>query len=348
MKESEMEQEQQRTRTVAHGLPAAGSIMQAIIQDTYGSADVLRLARISLPEIAASEVLLRVQAAGLDRGAWHLMTGKPYLLRLAFGIGKPKNPVRGREVAGTVVAVGPAVTRFSPGDNVYGIGRGTFAEYAAARDDKLARKPANATFEQAAVAPVSALTALQALTDAGRVKQGDKVLIIGASGGVGSHAVQLAKAFRAEVTGVCSTAKLDLVRSLGADHVIDYTSADFADGVHRYDLILDIAGNPVLARLRRALTPTGTAVLIGGEDGGSLTGGIGRQLRARALSLFVRQRLTTVMCKERSADLERLTELIEGGKLTPSIDRTYPLDQVPQAMRHLDAGQARGKIAITT
>jgi NADPH:quinone reductase-like Zn-dependent oxidoreductase len=348
MKESEMEQEQQRTRTVAHSPPAAGSMMQATVQDTYGSADVLRLARISPPEIAASEVLLRVQAAGLDRGAWHLMTGTPYLLRLAFGIGKPKNPVRGREVAGTVVAVGRAVTRFAPGDEVYGIGRGTFAEYAAARQDKLARKPANATFEQAAVAPVSALTALQALTDAGRVKQGDKVLIIGASGGVGSHAVQLAKAFGADVTGVCSTAKLDLVRSLGADNAIDYTSEDFADGVHRYDLILDIAGNPALARLRRALAPTGTAVLIGGEDGGSLTGGMGRQLRARALSLFVRQRLTTVMCKERSADLERLTELIEAGKLTPSVDRTYPLDQVPQAMRHLDAGHARGKIAITT
>jgi NADPH:quinone reductase-like Zn-dependent oxidoreductase len=347
MKESEMEPERQRTGTAAHGPPAAGSTMQAIVQDTYGSADVLRFARIGPPEIAASEVLLRVHAAGLDRGAWHLMTGTPYLLRLAFGIGKPKNPVRGREVAGTVVAVGPAVTKFAPGDEVYGIGNGTFAEYAAARQDKLARKPANATFEQAAVAPVSALTALQALTDAGRVKQGDKVLVIGASGGVGSHAVQLAKAFGADVTGVCSAAKLDLVRSLGAGHAIDYTSEDFADGVHRYDLILDIAGNPAPARLRRALTPTGTAVLIGGEEGGSLTGGMGRQLRARALSLLVRQRLTTVLCKERSADLERLTELIEAGKLMPSVDRTYPLDQVPQAMRHLAAGKARGKIAIT-
>jgi NADPH:quinone reductase-like Zn-dependent oxidoreductase len=218
----------------------------------------------------------------------------------------------------------------------------------AARYDKLARKPANITFEQAAVAPVSALTALQALTDAGRVKQGDKVLVIGAPGGVGSHAVQLAKAFGAEVTGVCSTAKLDLMRSLGADHVIDHSSEDFADRVHRYDLILDIAGNPAPARLRRALTTTGTAIVIGGEEGGSLTGGMGRQLRALALSLFVRQRLTTVLCKERSADLERLTELIEAGKLTPSVERTYPLDQVPQAMRHLAAGRARCKIAITT
>jgi NADPH:quinone reductase-like Zn-dependent oxidoreductase len=348
MKESEMEMEQQRTRTVAHSPPAAGSKMQAIVQDTYGSAGVLRLAHISLPEIAAGEVLLRVHAAGLDRGSWHLMTGRPYLLRVVFGMGKPKNPVRGREVAGTVVAVGPAVTRFSPGEEVFGIGRGTFAEYAAAGEDKLARKPANATFEQAAVAPVSALTALQALTDAGRVKRGDKVLVIGASGGVGSHAVQLAKAFGAEVTGVCSAAKLDLVHSLGADHVIDYTSEDFADGAHRYDLILDIAGNPGPSRLRRALTPTGTAVLVGGEEGGSLTGGLGRQLRARALSLFVRQRLTTVLCRERSADLERLTELIEAGKLTPSVDRTFPLDQVPQAMRYLAAGKARGKVAIIT
>jgi NADPH:quinone reductase-like Zn-dependent oxidoreductase len=240
------------------------------------------------------------------------------------------------------------VTNFSAGDEVYGIGRGAFAEYAAAREDKLARKPAGATFEQAAVAPVSALTALQALTDVGRVKQGDQVLIIGASGGVGSHAVQLAKAFGAEVTGVCSPAKLDLVRSLGADHVIDYTSEDFANGARRYDLILDIAGNPALSRLRRALTATGTAVIVGGEEAGRLTGGIGRQLRARALSLFVRQRLTSVMCKERSSDLERLTELIESGKLTPSVDRSYPLDQVPEAMRYLAAGRARGKIAITT
>ncbi|HEY2079811.1 MAG TPA: NAD(P)-dependent alcohol dehydrogenase [Streptosporangiaceae bacterium] len=343
-----MESRRQRTGTAAQGPPAAGSTMQAIVQDTYGSADVLRLARIGPPEIATSEVLLRVRAAGLDRGAWHLMTGKPYLLRLVFGIGKPKNPVRGREVAGTVVAVGSTVTRFAPGDEVYGIGHGTFAEYAAAREDKLARKPANATFEQAAVAPVSALTALQALTDAGRVKQGDKVLVIGASGGVGSHAVQLAKAFGADVTGVCSTAKLGLVRSLGADHTIDYTTEDFADGAERYDLILDIAGNPAPSRLRRALTPAGTAVLVGGEKGGSLTGGMDRQLRARVLSMFVRQRLTSVMCKERAADLERLTELIESGKLTPSVDRTYPLDQVPQAMRHLVAGNARGKIAITT
>ncbi len=329
------------------GSAPAASTMHAVVQDVYGSAGVLRPGQIARPEISAAEVLLRVHAAGLDRGAWHLMTGQPYLLRLGFGLRKPRNPVRGREVAGTVVAVGSAVTRFSAGDEVYGIGAGTFAEYAAAREDKLARKPANITFEQAAIVPVSALTALQALTDIGRVKSGQKVLVIGASGGVGSFAVQLAKAFGAEVTSVCGTSKLDLVRSLGANHVIDYTASDFADGSHQYDLILDIAGNPALSRLRRALAPAGTAVLVGGEEGGSLTGGMGRQLRALALSRFTGQRLATCLCKERSADLEKLTELIEAAELTPAIDRAFPLDQVPEAMRYLESGKARGKVAIT-
>lgn len=319
--------------------------MRAIVQDVYGSADVLHLARIPRPEITDNEVLLRVHAAGLDRGAWHLMTGRPHLLRLVFGFRRPRNPVLGHEVAGTVVAVGSAVTRLAVGDEVFGIGTGSFAEYTVAREDKLARKPANTTFEQAAVATVSALTALQALM-AGRVQHGQQVLVIGASGGVGTYAVQLAKAFGAEVTGVCSTPKLDLVRSLGADHVIDYTQDDFADGVHHYDLILDIAGNPAVSRLRRALTPTGTAVIVGGEEGGSWTGGIDRQLRARAVSLFVPQRLISVLCKENFSDLEQLAEFIEAGKVTPSIDGTYPLDQVPDAMRYLTAGQARGKVAI--
>jgi NADPH:quinone reductase-like Zn-dependent oxidoreductase len=325
----------------------APSTMQAIVQDRYGSADVLRLARITRPEPTDHEVLVRVHAAGLDRGAWHLMTGRPYVMRLGTGIRVPKNPVLGRDVAGTVVAVGAAVTRFSVGDEVFGIGRGSFAEYAVARADKLARKPTNLTFERAAVVPVSALTALQALRDAGRVQPGQQVLITGASGGVGSFAVQLAKAFGAQVTGVCSTTKLDLVRSLGADHVLDYTRDDWADGTHRYDLILDIAGNPAPSRLRRALTPTGTAVIVGGEEGGHLTGGMDRQLRALAVSMVVRQRLTGFLCKENAADLERLTQLIEAGKVTPSVDRAYQLDQVPEAMRHLDAGKARGKVVIT-
>jgi NADPH:quinone reductase-like Zn-dependent oxidoreductase len=326
----------------------AQDTMRAVVQDTYGSADVLRQARVARPEIGDRDVLLRVHAAGLDRGTWHLMTGKPYLLRLVFGIRGPKQPVLGRDVAGTVAAVGSAVTRFAVGDEVYGIAPGSFAEYAVAPEHKLARKPANATFEQAAVVPVSALTALQALVDVGRVERGQKVLVTGASGGVGSYAVQLAKALGAEVTGVCSTTKLDLVRSLGADHVLDYTREDFADGIHRYDLILDIAGNPTLSRLRRALTPTGTLVLVGGEEGGDWTGGtIGRQLRARALSLFVRQRLTSCLNRERGSDLERLTGLIESGQVTPSIDRTYPLDEAPEAMRHLEDGRARGKVAIS-
>jgi NADPH:quinone reductase-like Zn-dependent oxidoreductase len=239
------------------------------------------------------------------------------------------------------------VTKVSPGEEVFGTGHGSFAEYTVAPEDQLARKPRSLSFEQAAVVPVSGLTALQALTDVGRVETGQRVLIIGASGGVGSYAVQLAKALGAEVTGVSSTTKLDLVRSLGADHLIDYTREDFADGAERYDLILDIAGNATLSRLRRALTPTGTAVIVGGEQGGRLTGGLDRQFRAVALSLFARQRLTFFVSKERGSDLERLTEFIESGTLTPSIDQIFSLDQVPEAMRHLAAGKARGKIAIT-
>jgi NADPH:quinone reductase-like Zn-dependent oxidoreductase len=334
-------------RTAVSSPATADRTMQAIVQDRYGSADVLRLAWIPRPEIATHEVLVRVHAAGLDRGTWHLMTGRPYLLRLVFGIRGPKNPVPGTDVAGTVVAVGSAVTRFSPGDEVFGSGRGSFAEYAVASEDKLARKPVNASFEQAAVVPMSALTALRGLRDGGRVRPGQKVLIIGASGGVGSFAVQLAKAFGAEVTGVCSTTKLELVRSLGADHVIDYTQDDFADGEHRYDLILDIAGSPALSRLRRALTPTGTAVMVGGEEGGDWVGVVNRLVRALALSPFIGQRMTGVPTKERPSDLEQLTDLIEAGTVTPSLDRTYPLDQAPDAMRHLEAGKARGKVAIT-
>jgi NADPH:quinone reductase-like Zn-dependent oxidoreductase len=322
--------------------------MRAIVQDRYGTADVLRLAKVARPHIGEDEVLVQVRAAGLDRGTWHMMAGQPYLLRvIGFGFRGPKNQVPGLDVAGTVVDVGSAVTRFSTGDEVFGISRGSFAEYAAVREDKLSRKPANLTFEQAAVVPISAGTALQALTDAGKVASGQRVLIIGASGGVGSYAVQLAKAFEAEVTGVCSGAKLDLVSSLGADHVIDYTRQDPAAGTSTYDLIIDIAGNSSLSRLRGALTSTGTLVIVGGEEGGRWTGGFGRSLRAPLLSPFVRQRLTMLASKERASDQERLIPLIEAGKVTPSIDRTYPLDRVPEAMRHLEDGNVRGKLAIT-
>ncbi len=327
---------------------ATASTMRAIVQHRYGSVDELKLARVARPEVAENEVLVRVHAAGLDRGTWHLMAGKPYLLRiLGFGFRRPKNPVPGIDVAGTVAAVGSAVTRFAVADEVFGMSRGSFAEYAAAQEDKLARKPVNLSYEQAAVVPISAGTALQGLSDLGRIEPGQRVLIIGASGGVGSYAVQLAKALGAEVTGVSSTQKLDLVRSLGADHVIDYTRDDFADGTHRYDLILDIGGNPALSRLRRALTPTGTAVIVGGEEGGRWTGGFGRTLRAPVLSRFIGQRLTMLASTERGSDLERLTPLIESGKVTPHIDRIYPLDRVPEAMRHLEVGKARGKVAIT-
>ena len=321
--------------------------MRAIVQNGYGPVDVLQSGRAVLPRIAENEVLIRVHAAGMDRGTWHMMTGRPYLLRvLGFGFRRPKNPVPGIDVAGTVAAVGSAVTRFAVGDEVYGMSRGAFAEYAAALEDKLARKPSGLSFEQAAVVPISAGTALQAL-DAGRVERGQKVLILGASGGVGSYAVQLAKYFGAEVTGVSSAGKTDLVRSLGADHVLDYTQDDFADGARRFDLILDIGGNPSLSRLRRALTATGTAVIVGGEEGGRWTGGFGRSLRAPFVSLFVRQRLAMLASKERASDLERLTPLLEAGQVTPSVERTYPLDEVRDAMRHLDAGNVRGKIAIT-
>ncbi|MGH8915390.1 MAG: NAD(P)-dependent alcohol dehydrogenase [Acidimicrobiia bacterium] len=324
------------------------SPMRAIVQDAYGSTEVLRLAEIGRPEIAANEVLVKVVAAGMDRGTWHSMAGKPYLMRImGFGFSRPKNVVPGLDVAGTVVSVGSEVTRFKAGDEVFGMSRGSFAEYAAVREDKLAPKPANLTFEQAAVVPISGGTALQALRDSGQVDAGQKVLVIGASGGVGTYAVQLAKAFGAEVTGVSSTAKTDLVRSIGADHVIDYNRDDYADGSRRYDLILDIGGNSRLSRLRRALNPTGTLVIVGGEEGGSLTGGFDRQIRALVLSMFVGQRLTMLASKERSTDLEVLSPLLESGQVTPVIDRTYSLAEVPEAIRHLEAGQVRGKIAIT-
>jgi NADPH:quinone reductase-like Zn-dependent oxidoreductase len=322
--------------------------MKAIVQDTYGTTDVLELRDINKPEIADDEVLVRVKAAGVDRGVWHLMTGLAYPIRLAgYGLRAPKTPVPGSDLAGVVEAVGNEVTRFQPGDEVFGIGKGAYAEYARARESKLARKPDNLSFEQAAVVAVSGLPALQGLRDHGRVTPGQHVLIIGASGGVGSYAVQLAKAFGAEVTAVCSTTKVDLVRSLGADHVIDYTRDDFAEGKQRYDVILDIGGNSSLSRLRRALTPKGTLVIAGGEGGGRWLGGTDRQLRALLLSRFVSQKLTTFISKENHEDMIVLKQLIEAGKITPVIDRTYPLSEVPNAIRYLEQGYARGKVVIT-
>ena len=321
--------------------------MKAIVQDSYGSADVLEFRDIGRPPIAAGEVLIRVHAAGVDRGVWHLMTGLAYPVRLAGdGLRAPKTAVPGTDLAGVVAAVGQDVTSIQPGDEVFGIGKGAFAEYARAAESKLAPKPANLTFEQAAAVAISGLAALQGLRDHARVEPGQTVLIIGASGGVGTFAVQLAKAFGAEVTAVCSTAKADMVRSIGADHVIDYTRDDFADGGRRYDVILDIGGHASLGRLRRALAPEGTLVIAGGETDGRWLGGSDRQLRALVLSRFVRQKLTAFIVKENREDLIVLTGLIESGKVTPVIDRTYPLAQVPQAIWYLKQGRARGKVVI--
>jgi NADPH:quinone reductase-like Zn-dependent oxidoreductase len=322
--------------------------MKAIVQDEYGSTDVLRLEDIDPPALGDDDVLLRVEAAGVDPGVWHLMTGLPYMIRLGYGLRKPKARVRGRDVTGRVEAVGANVTRFQPGDEVFGICEGSFAEYASARPDKLVPKPANVTFEQAATVPISGLTALQALRDKGEVQPGQRVLIIGAAGGVGSFAVQMAKSYGAHVTGVCSTTKVDLVRSIGADDIIDYTRQDFADGARHFDVILDTAGNRALTRLRRALTPKGILVIVGGEGGGRWLGGFDRQiLRAPVLSAFVSQKLRALISTEGQDDLLVLKELIEAGKVTPVIDRTYPLSEAPEAIRYLAERHPRGKVVIT-
>lgn len=321
--------------------------MRAITQRAYGSADTLQFDTIERPAIGPKEVLVEVHAAGVDRGTWHLMTGTPYLIRiLGFGLTRPKQPVPGADVAGRVVAVGDEVTRFSPGDEVFGIASGSFAEYAAASEEKLALKPANMTFEQAATAAVSGITALQALTEIGRVQPGQHVLVIGASGGVGSFAVQLARALGAHVTGVASTAKLDMVRSLGAEHVVDYTREDYLDGGRRYDLILDIGGRNPLRHLRRALTLTGTLVIVGGEGGDRLTGGIGRQLRAPLLSLFVKQRLTFFINREHYTYMERLAAFIEAGEVLPAVGERFALPDAAEALRRMEAGTASGKSVI--
>jgi len=293
-------------------------------------------------------VLVRVHAAGLHIGDWHVMTGQPYLMRvMGFGFRAPKARVRGMDVAGVVEAVGATVTRFQAGDEVFGACDGSFAEHACAREATLAPKPATLTFEQAAAVPTSACAALQALRDAGGITSGQQVLIVGASGGVGLFAVQLAKAFGATVTGVCGTTKMDLVRSMGADHVIDYTQEDITRSQQRYDLILDMGGSRSLSHLRRALTPRGTLVLVGGEGGDRWLGTVGRSLRALVVSPFVRQRLRMVVAATKTEDLRFLTERIEAGTLRPVIDRTYALREVPDAIRHLHEGQARGKIVIT-
>ncbi|MCU1518180.1 MAG: NADPH:quinone reductase [Pseudarthrobacter sp.] len=321
--------------------------MKAIVQDVYGSADVLAVRDVPKPSPADREVLIRVHAAGVEQGVWHLMTGMPYLVRLfGYGLKKPNVPIRGREVAGVVESVGAGVTRFQPGDEVFGTCEGSFAEFVCAKESRLARKPANLTFEETAAAPISAVTALQAIRDAGQVATGDKVLVIGAGGGVGSFAVQFAKEFGAEVTGVCSTGKVDLVRSLGADHVVDYTRDDFSGAGALYDVIVDTAGNRPLSALRKALTPKGTLVIVGGEGGGKLTGGFERSIGAGVVSLFSGQKLKGLVSTENHLDLEALTVFFEAGTVKPAVDRVFPLAEAPAAVAYMHEGHARGKVVV--
>jgi NADPH:quinone reductase-like Zn-dependent oxidoreductase len=324
--------------------------MKAIVQDRYGSADVLELRDVDLPSMGDDEVLVHVRAAGVDPGVWHLMTGAPYLIRaMGFGLRKPTVTVRGRDLAGVVEGVGARVTRFRPGDEVYGTCEsGSFAEYAAARQGRLTVKPAGLSFEQAAVTPISAVTALQAVRNAGRVQPGQQVMVIGAAGGVGSFAVQIATADGGRVTGVCSGAKADLVRSLGAADVIDYTRDEIDRDGPRYDVVIDTAGNRQLRLLRRAMTARGTLVLVGGEHGGGrVLGGFDRQLRAPLASMFVGQRMVGLIAKERAEDLDAVSRLIDSGAVTPVIDRTYALAAAPDAIRYLAQGHAAGKVVVT-
>jgi NADPH:quinone reductase-like Zn-dependent oxidoreductase len=322
--------------------------MKALVQDRYGASDVLELRQVDRPAAGADDVLVRVRAAGVDQGVWHLMAGVPYLVRLmGYGLRAPRNPVRGYDAAGIVEAVGEKVTGRYPGEEVFGTCDGSFAEYARGRPDRLASKPANLSFEQAAAVPTSGCTALQAVRDRGKVQPGQRVLITGAGGGVGTFAVQLAKAYGGDVTGVCSTAKTELVRSLGADRAIDYTREDFAASGDRWDVILDIAGNRSLSHLRRALTTDGTLVIVGGEGGGRWLGGVDRQLRAHALSPFVQQRLGTWISTPARDDLEELRALIEAGTVTPVVDRTFPLSETAEAIGYLRERRARGKVVVT-
>jgi NADPH:quinone reductase-like Zn-dependent oxidoreductase len=315
--------------------------MKAIVQNGYGSSDVFGLKEIDKPVVEENDVLVRVHAASLAAGDYFAMRGKPYLVRFSAGWPKPKDYVPGYDVAGQVEAVGQNVTQFQPGDEVYGDCQGTCAEYVCAGEDKFVPKPANLTFEQAAAVPTSAVAALHGLRDAGKVQPGQKVLINGASGGVGTFAVQIAKALGAEVTGVCSTRNVDMVRSIGADHVIDYTQEDFTVGGPRYDLILDQVANHSFSDSRRALTPKGIYIPNSGHSG------LGFIVKAFVLSLFVRQQGAPYIAIPKNQDLVDLKELIEAGKVTPVIDRTYPLSETPEAFGYLDQGHAQGKVVIT-
>jgi NADPH:quinone reductase-like Zn-dependent oxidoreductase len=318
--------------------------MKAIVQETYGSADVLQLKEIDKPPVGDGAALVRVHATSVNPADWHLISGTPFVARIAFGMFKPKNPVPGTDLAGVVEAVGKDVTKVRPGDEVFGWSVGAFAEYASAPEDHLVPKPAKLTFEQAAAFPIAATTALQGLRDWGRLRAGQKVLVIGASGGVGTFAVQIAKALGAEVTGVCSTRNVEMVRSIGAEHVIDYTQQDPLRGDERYDLIFQLAGTASPSRCRRALTPKGTLVLSSGD--GRFTG-MGRMAAAAVSGPFVSQALVMKVARVNQADLLALTELVEAGKVTPVIDRTFAFGDTPAAVRYCEAGHTRGKVVIT-
>jgi len=321
--------------------------VKAIVQSMYGSADVLEFVDIDRPVIGDSDVLVRVHAASLHIGDWHVMTGLPYMLRIVgFGLRTPNIRVRGIDVAGTVELVGKNVSQFRTGDAVFGTCEGAFAEYTRVPEKNLALKPANLSLEQAAAVPTSAFAALQALRDRGEIRPGHSVLIVGASGGVGVFAVQIAKSFGAHVTGVCSTAKMEMVRSLGADVVVDYTTGDFTRSTQRYDIVLDTGGNRSLGDLRRLLGPGGTLVLVGAEGGNRLLGGASKWIHALVIAPFVGQKLRPLSTAPNKKDLLLVKDLIESGKLMPVIDRTFALKDVPDAFRHLEQGNVCGKIVI--
>jgi NADPH:quinone reductase-like Zn-dependent oxidoreductase len=319
--------------------------MKAIVQVKYGSPDVLQLRDIDKPVVKTNEVLVRVRAAAVNIGDWHLMRGLPYVARVVFGLRKPRREIPGLDIAGQVEAVGTDVKQFRPGDEVFGWCKGAFAEYARTGEDNLLPKPANLTFEQSAAVGDSALTALDAVRDQGKVQPGDRVLINGASGGVGTFAVQIAKSYGASVTGVCSTRNVDAVRSLGADQVIDYSHEDFTQTRERYDVMLDLVGRHSLADCRRTLTPRGTYVLVGVADLGRWFG-LSRQIKALALSPFVRQRMRVFVVRHNKDDLAVLKDLVEAGEIAPVIDRRYSLSEVPDALRYQGERHTRGKIVI--
>ncbi|WP_158854537.1 NAD(P)-dependent alcohol dehydrogenase [Saccharothrix deserti] len=330
--------------------------MKAIVQDRYGSSEMLRLEEVDRPTPADDEVLVRVHAAAVNASDWHIMRGDPRLARVAmpaaFGWSGPKRRIRGRDFAGRVEAVGRRVARFQPGDEVFGdlgFADGAFAEYVCVPDEAVERKPAGLTFEQAAAIPLAGNTALMGVRDLGRVRPGQRILVNGASGGVGTFAVQIAKSFGAEVTAVCSARNAELVRSIGADHVVDYSKEDFAANGQRYDVVFDLVANRSLTDLRRALTPTGTLVLSGGgvSDGGSLVGPMGITIKAQLMSRFVRHRLLTLNVTTSRANLATLGELAASGAVVPVIDRTYPLSEAPEAIRYLELDHARAKVVVT-